>query len=123
MGSHEENMKDPVWLAEQIGRYKQETATLQAQHDAYCEKAKALEVQRDTAAATINRVEALLASERQRAEELSAKCTTLNKSLAEATKELQRVSVLASSRKTALADVMQAVATVTEKVLPLLSSE
>lgn len=103
------------WWEMQAGRYKEETAEIGRQYDAL-KAARNEEAENvKTALHTLQREhQAQVEAQQQSLAELQQQIESLQE-------QLQRVHALAEQRRTALADVLRAVAVVVEKVSPLLT--
>lgn len=123
MATHEENVKDPVWLNAQLDQRKEELRKVQEKHDAQI--------------ATVNDQQRIITGLNDALNSWKEKCAALSSQLQEATAGLEEVKQangalsvnltslkgdvekylsLAKARRTGLADVMKVIA-------PLLAQE
>lgn len=115
MGTHEENMKDPAWLAMQIERYKGELAAVTEQRDAAREQCSALRIQLDAASARASSAEARLPE----IDQLRSQIAQTNATLSRTQAERDNAMTLANKRRAALASVITVAGKVLEVAAPL----
>ena len=141
MSTQAENEQDPVWLHEQMGRYKAECSAVTRERDALLQQCKALEVQLADASQRLAKAEAwgadiLKASEAQakqhaerqeaqakRVASLSGELTAQRATGQMLSEQLHAAVTLAAKRKAALGSVMSVVGKVIETVVPLLDEK